>query len=41
VTRKTTHLVVGADPGSKVDRARELGTKLLSVQEFLELLKKV
>jgi DNA ligase (NAD+) len=39
VTRKTTHLVVGADPGSKLDRARELGTTLLNEKQFLEILK--
>ena len=39
VTRKTTHLVVGEDPGSKLARAQELGTKTLTESEFLELLK--
>jgi DNA ligase (NAD+) len=39
VTRKTTYLVVGGDPGSKLDRAKELGTKLLTEEEFIELLK--
>ena len=40
VTRKTTCIVVGADPGgSKLNRARELGTKQIDEKEFLNLLK--
>jgi len=38
VTRKTTYLVVGEDPGSKLDRARALGTKILTEEEFLKLI---
>jgi len=39
VTRKTSYLVVGEDPGSKLARAQALGTKMLTEKEFLELLK--
>ncbi len=38
ITKKTTFLVVGADPGSKLERARELGTGFLSEEEFLRVL---
>jgi len=38
VSKKTNFLVVGADPGSKLDRARELGTGLLNEKQFLAML---
>ena len=39
VTRKTTHLVVGADPGaSKLTQAAKYGTQVLNEDEFLALL---
>lgn len=37
VTRKTTHVVIGEDPGSKADRAQQWGTPMLSEEEFLTL----
>jgi DNA ligase (NAD+) len=40
VTRKTDYVVVGADPGSKLARATELGIATLNEQQFIELLKK-
>lgn len=39
VSAKTAYLVHGADPGSKLAKARELGVELLNEQAFLELLK--
>jgi DNA ligase (NAD+) len=38
VTRRTTHVVAGANPGSKVERARTLGTPIIGEAEFLGLL---
>jgi DNA ligase (NAD+) len=40
VTKKTSYVVVGTDPGSKLDKARKLGTKTLSETEFLDMLDK-
>jgi DNA ligase (NAD+) len=37
VTHKTTYIVVGAEPGSKLARAQALGTKQLTEEEFLKL----
>jgi DNA ligase (NAD+) len=40
VTRKTDYVVYGADPGSKLTRARELGIKTIEEKEFLKLIGK-
>jgi DNA ligase (NAD+) len=40
VTRKMSYLVAGADPGSKLDRARSLGITVLTEEEFLKLIGK-
>jgi len=39
VTKKTSYLVVGTEPGSKLARAQSLGTRILAENEFLQMLK--
>ena len=39
VTRKTSYVVVGEDPGSKAEKAKQLGIAILNESEFLELLR--
>ncbi len=38
VTRKTTYVVVGADPGAKLARAKSLGVKTMTEEEFVKVL---
>jgi len=38
VSKKTDYVVVGTDPGSKYDKAKELGVAILTEQEFEKLL---
>jgi DNA ligase (NAD+) len=40
VSKKTDYVVVGAEPGSKADKAKELGVAMLDEKAFLKLLKK-
>jgi DNA ligase (NAD+) len=38
VSKKTDYVVVGADPGSKYDKAKDLGLTILTEQEFEKLI---
>jgi DNA ligase (NAD+) len=40
VSKKTSFVLVGENPGSKADKARELGVKTLSEKEFLSMIGK-
>ena len=39
VSKKTDYLIAGADPGSKLDKAGQLGIEVLDEAAFLTLLK--
>ncbi|HLD31005.1 MAG TPA: NAD-dependent DNA ligase LigA [Patescibacteria group bacterium] len=39
VSKETDYLVLGADPGSKYEKAKKLGVKILDEGEFLKMLK--
>jgi len=38
VSKKTDYVIVGEEPGSKADKARELGVTMLDEKEFLKLI---
>ena len=39
VTKKTDYVLVGENPGSKYDKAKELGIKIINEEEYNELIK--
>jgi DNA ligase (NAD+) len=39
VSKKTDYVVVGEDPGSKHEKAKSLGVKILAEEDFLKLIK--
>jgi DNA ligase (NAD+) len=38
VSKKTTHLIVGESPGSKLEKAKKLGIKIITEKEFLKMI---
>jgi DNA ligase (NAD+) len=40
VSKETDYLVLGADPGSKYEKAKKLGVKILDEKHFLEMLER-
>ena len=38
VSKKTDYVVVGADPGSKADKARKIGVEMISEKALKEML---
>jgi len=41
VSAKTDYVVVGENPGSKYDKAKKLGVKIIGEEEFLQLIEDV
>ena len=37
VSKKTTYVVAGADPGSKLERAAELGVPIIGEDELMQM----
>lgn len=39
LSKKTDYLVTGADPGSKLEKAKKIGVRILNEKDFLDLIK--
>ena len=39
VSKNTNYVVIGLNPGSKADKARELGIKILNEKELIDIIK--
>ena len=39
VSKNTSYVIVGNEPGSKADKAKKLGVKIILKKEFLKMLK--
>jgi len=39
VSKNTDYLLVGKKPGSKLSKAQELGVKIISEEDFMEMIK--
>jgi DNA ligase (NAD+) len=39
ISNKTDFLLAGSDPGSKLDKAKKLGVKVIDEKQFLEMVK--
>ena len=39
VSTKTDFVVIGKDPGSKYDKAKKIGVKIINEKEFLKIIK--
>ena len=38
VSKTTSYVVIGSEPGSKAEKAKKLGVKILSEKEFLKMI---